>query len=235
MAGEAEFPAATPDWLDDGEWAAMVAAKVDEEEPADPDLEDPPDWDELDAAVAEAREFTAAEARDREYAARMAFYGGWGAVGAAPGRRGPGQPGSAASFPGEHASPAAAFGSGFALDTAPGCAVLAEFADAVAGPGDRYPGATDDEIVGVICAWARTEAHAAARKLAAIAELIRRRPAEACAPQTSVPDSGKAAAAGGSPPPVCGKDAASEGCAPRDPAEDAGPEGSAKPDPAGDA
>ena len=115
------LPDASPDWLDDDERAAVAAAREDEEEPADPYLEDPPDWEELDAAVAEAREITAAEARDRAYAARRVFYGGWGAVGAAPGRRGPGQPGSAASFPGEHASPAAAFGSGFALDTMPGC------------------------------------------------------------------------------------------------------------------
>ncbi len=201
VAGEAEFPAATPDWLDYDEWAAIMAARADEEESVDPYLEDPPDWEEIDAAIAEAREFTAAEARDCEHAARMSFYGGWGAVCAAPGRRGPGQPGSAASFPGEHASPAAAFGSGFALDTAPGCAVLAGLADAVAGPGDRYPGAADDEIVGVICAWARVEAHAAARKLAAIAELIRRRPAEGCAPQASARDSGKAAAAKGAADP----------------------------------
>ena len=172
-----------------------MAAREDEEEPVDPYLEDPPDWEELDAAVAEAREITAAEARDSAYAARRVFYGGWGAVGAAPGRRGPGQPGSAASFPGEHASPAAAFGSGFALDTMPGCAVLAGLADAAAGPDDRYPGAADDEIVGVICAWARVEAHAAARKLAAIAELIRRRPAEDCAPQNPAPDPGKDAEA----------------------------------------
>jgi hypothetical protein len=163
--------ACTPDWLDEAEWAASRAACEDEEEPVDPDLEDgPPDFEGLDAVIAEAREITAAEARDAEYAARMVAGGGFGPVGAAPGPRGPGQPGSARSFPGEHASPAAAFGSGLALDIAPGCAVLAEFAGAVAGEDDRYPGATDDEIIGVICAWSRTEAHAAARKLAAVAE-----------------------------------------------------------------
>jgi hypothetical protein len=220
------LPGATPDWLDDGGWAASLAARDDEEEPADPDLEDPPlDWDELDAAVAEAREITAAEARDSAHAARMVFYGGWGAVGAAPGRRGPGQPGSAASFPGEHASPAAAFGSGFALDTAPGCAVLAEFADAVAGPDDRYPGATDDEIVGVICAWARAEAHAAARKLAAVAELIRRRPAEDCAPHNPAPDPGKDAKAEDSAPLVPAEDAAADSAASPEKAAAQMPEG----------
>ena len=216
------LPDASPDWLDDDERAAVAAAREDEDESADPYLEDPPDWEELDAAVAEAREITAAEARDRAYAARRVFYGGWGAVGAAPGRRGPGQPGSAASFPGEHASPAAAFGSGFALDTMPGCPVLAGLAGAAAGPDDRYPGAADDEIVGVICAWARVEAHAAARKLAATAELIRRRPAEDCAPPEDAAAEGCAAM-------VPGEDAGVEGCAPRVPAGGAAAEGAASP------
>ncbi len=166
--------------MDDEEWAASVAAGVDEEEPADPELEDdPPDWEGLAAVTAEAREISAAEARDRVYAARMAFDGGFGPVSVVPGPRGPGQAGSSASFPGEHAGPAAGFGCGRPLDAAPGCIALAEFAGAVAGEDDRYPGASDDEIVGVICAWDRVEAHAAARKLAAVAEFIRRRPAAA--------------------------------------------------------
>ena len=37
-------------------------------------------------------------------------------------------------------------------------------------------GASDDEVAGVIAAWDRVEAHASARKHAAVAELIRRRP-----------------------------------------------------------
>ena len=41
---------------------------------------------------------------------------------ASTGRRGPGQPGSARVFPGESASPAAAFGPGMPLDVLPGCA-----------------------------------------------------------------------------------------------------------------
>ncbi len=228
-------PGATPDWLDDDERAAVAAARQDEDESVDPYLEDPPDWEELDAAAAEAREITAAEARDSGYAARRVFCGGWGAVGAAPGRRGPGQPGSAASFPGEHASAAAAFGSGFALDTMPGCPVLGELAGAAAGPDDRYPGAADDEIVGVICAWARVEAHASARKLAAIAELIRRRPAEDCAPPVPAPDPAEDAEAEDSAPLISGKDAAADGCARRGLAEDAAPDASASPGPAEDA
>ena len=42
-----------------------------------------------------------------------------------------------------------------------------------AGHDDRYEGASDDELIGVLCAWDRLEAHMAARKLAAVAELIR--------------------------------------------------------------
>jgi hypothetical protein len=49
-------------------------------------------------------------------------------------------------------------------------------ADAAAGDDDGFAGATDAELAGVLCAWDRIEAHAAARKLAAIAELYRRRP-----------------------------------------------------------
>ena len=55
--------------------------------------------------------------------------------------------------------------------------MLAQFADEAAGDGDRYRGASDDELVGVICAWDRVEANASARKHAAVAELLRRRPA----------------------------------------------------------
>jgi len=94
---------------------------------------------------------------------------------ASTGRRGPGQRGSARVFPGESASPAAGFGVGLSLDLTPGCAGLALAAD-TAAPSDAFDGVADHELVGVLCAWDRIEAHAAARKLAAIAELIRRRP-----------------------------------------------------------
>jgi hypothetical protein len=82
-------------------------------------------------------------------------------------------PGSAQSFPGEDASPAAGFASGQPLDGAPGCATLASFLEDAAEDGDRYAGATDDELLGVICGWDRQEAHASARKHAAVAEFIR--------------------------------------------------------------
>jgi hypothetical protein len=96
---------------------------------------------------------------------------------ATTGRRGPGQPGSARVFPGESCSPAAAFGPGMALDVLPGCAGLAVAADAAAGEGDGFAGVSEGELVGVVCAWDRVEAHAAAQKLAAVAELARRNPA----------------------------------------------------------
>ena len=67
----------------------------------------------------------------------------------------------------------AAFGAGLALDVMPGCPDLAMLADTAAGPDDTYNGVSDDELIGVLCAWDRLEAHMAARKLAAVAELIR--------------------------------------------------------------
>jgi Domain of unknown function (DUF222) len=95
---------------------------------------------------------------------------------ATTGRRGPGQPGSARVFPGQSSSPATAFAPGMPLDVLPGCADLALAADAAAGD-DRFAGVSEAELIGVVCAWDRVEAHAAARKLAAIAELARRNPA----------------------------------------------------------
>jgi hypothetical protein len=94
---------------------------------------------------------------------------------ATAGRRGPGQPGSARVFPGQSSSPAAAFGPGMVFDLLPGCAQLAVAADAAAQD-DGFAGVSEAELVGVACAWDRVEAHAVARKLAAIAELARRSP-----------------------------------------------------------
>jgi hypothetical protein len=95
---------------------------------------------------------------------------------ASSGRRGPGQPGSARIFPGESSSPAAGFGPGMPLDVLPGCAQLAVAADAAAGD-DGFAGVSEAELIGIVGGWDRVEAHAAARKLAAIAELDRRNPA----------------------------------------------------------
>jgi hypothetical protein len=106
------------------------------------------------------------------------------AAGAAmAGRRGPGMPGSARIFPGEASSPAAAFGPGMALDLLPGRPELTLSADAAAGDDDRFAGVSDAELIGVLCAWDRVEAHVVARKLAAVAELIRRNPEPGCEPE----------------------------------------------------
>ena len=167
-----------PDWMDD--------AHADDEDPGDleeyedPDNAPPPGLDdgELAALIAGAREVTADQARAAAERARRGHAAVLAAVGAvSAGRRGPGMPGSAQSFPGEYAGPAAGFASGKPLDVAPGCAVLGSFLEDAAGDGDRYAGASDDEPLGVICGWDRAEANASARKHAAVAELIRRRPA----------------------------------------------------------
>jgi len=112
---------------------------------------------------------------------------GLGLDAASTGRRGPGQAGSARMFPGESASRAAGFGTGMAWDVMPGCAQLAVAADAAldagGGPGDCFSGVADHELVGVVCAWDRIEAHAAARKLVAIAEVFRRNPEDGFEPE----------------------------------------------------
>ena len=163
--------------------------------PADPGPDEDLAWLDRDPMTAEEREaaldriceedeppelddygdyepFTAAELAEIDEAAADELL----AVKAATtGRRGPGQPGSARTFPGESASPAAGFGPGMPLDVLPGGPGLALSADAAAGD-DGFAGVCDAELIGVLCAWDRVEAHAAARKLAAIAELGRRNP-----------------------------------------------------------
>jgi hypothetical protein len=162
------------------DWLAWCEALEASGQPLGPDDEEEPDdegaapWDaDLDAIIAECRQVTAEEAA---FAARAARRGLPGGTPVADGRRGPGQPGSARQFPGEFASRAAGFGAGMALDTMPGCGALGGFAAEAAGDDDRYDGACDDEVAGAVAAWDRVEAYAAARKHAAAAEFIRRRP-----------------------------------------------------------
>jgi len=164
-----------PEWMDDG-------AHADDEDPGDLDLYQDPDNAplpglddaQLAALIAEAREAAEDQARAAVVMGRLGHTAVLAAVGAVvSGRRGPGMPGSAQSFPGEYPSPAAGFASGKPLDAAPGCAALGSFLEDAAGDDDRYAGATDDELLGVICAWDRVEANASARKHAAVAELVR--------------------------------------------------------------
>ena len=162
---------AAPDWDDDPAWTrpdpmtpedreAWLDWVCEHDEP--PGEEDDEDFAPLTPEeLAEIREATADELLAVEAASA--------------GRRGPGQPGSARVFPGQSSSPAAAFGPGMALDVLPGCAQLAVAADAAAAA-DSFAGVSEGELVGVLCAWDRVEAHAAARKLAVVAELARRNP-----------------------------------------------------------
>src|SRR5580692_7347439 len=183
-----------PGWMDDPVYLAM---RAEDEDPGDLNLEDPdddppPDVDEAELA-AEAAQIAADQDRAAAVMARLGLTAAVAAdAAAAAGRRGPGMPGSAHPVPGVYASRASGFASGKPLDVAPGCTTLAQFAEEAAGEDDRYRGASDDELVGAICAWERSESYMAARKHAAVAELIRRRPALGCAlegpaqmPQTS--------------------------------------------------
>ena len=171
------------------EWE--LAALADDEPP--PEDEDPwgPGLDPEDLAMwlddgrmaafyAEAAQVTADAAAAREKTDRLGLTCAMGAVAATDGRRGPGMPGSAKMYPGEYTSRASGFAGGMPLDTAPGCVSLGQFAEEAAGDDDCYDGASDDELLGVICGWDRVQAHVAARKHAAVAEFVRRRAAAGC-------------------------------------------------------
>ena len=121
---------AWPAWMDDPAYLALRAGDEDPGDPGvdeDPDDAPPPDVDPGELA-AEADRITGEQARE---AAVLAGAGLTAAVAAdaasAAGRRGPGMPGSAQSFPGVYASRASGFASGKPLDTASGCLTLGQF------------------------------------------------------------------------------------------------------------
>ena len=62
------------------------------------------------------------------------------------------------------------------FDVLPGGVQLAVAADAAVWE-DRFNGVPEGELVGLLCAWDRVEAHAASRKLSLISKLARRNPA----------------------------------------------------------
>ena len=99
---------------------------------------------------------------------------GTGPAGTGPAGTGPAGTGPAPGRPG------AGFASGEVLEKALPGPSLAASANAAAGIGWAYGQISDDELIGVLGAWQRTESWAAAGRLVAIAELIRRRPADAC-------------------------------------------------------
>lgn len=69
----------------------------------------------------------------------------------------------------------AAFAQGDEMDRFPASDLLATVLSEVSGPDRRCPGATDDELVGILGRWAALESWAAAAKLGVAAELVRRR------------------------------------------------------------
>jgi hypothetical protein len=117
-----------------------------------------------------------------------------------PGPDGPSAPGARRSAPGQ------GFAAGHVLDAARPGPVLAGLADAAAGPGRGCAGLDDDQLIGVLGAWQKIEAWAAAGRLFAAAELIRRRPGDQPGPlpgdgpsSTGSPASGASSASTGSP------------------------------------
>jgi Domain of unknown function (DUF222) len=177
-----------PDPMTAEEWQAQADRDTDD---FDPDRFQDEDefWDpgeEEPAEAAEARPSVSADDPDPDLAGVARVLAAQSAAASAR-RRGPGQPGSARPLAGKSSSRAARFGTGLKLDVMPACPDLALLADAAAGPGDSYAGVSDDELIGVLCAWDRLESHMAARKLAAIVELCRRRPV------TETPTSGRPA------------------------------------------
>src|SRR5689334_20287097 len=163
---------ADPGWDDDPAWSRPDPMTAEELEASLDRLceldEGPGEEDDADVAPLTAQEL--AEIGEAAADERLAV------TAATTGRRGPGQPGSARILPGESASPAAGFGPGLPLDVLPGGPGLAVAADAAAAD-DGFAGVSEGELIGIVCAWDRVEAHAAARKLAAVAELARRTPA----------------------------------------------------------
>src|SRR5215470_12023390 len=155
----------------------MPPEPVSADDPEEPWWEDEEDWEEehdYAEVLADCREAAEDQARAAQAAARTGTTAALAALAATAGRRGPGQPGSEQIFPGEYPGPAAQFASGMLFDTMPGSPELARFADQAS---DGFGMVSDDELLGIICAWDRVQAHAAARMYAAVAELIRRRPA----------------------------------------------------------
>ncbi len=79
---------------------------------------------------------------------------------------------------------AAGFGSGGALDTAAGSSALAAALDLATGDaGHRLLG--ESELIGVLCGWRRVASWAGAGEAGAVAELARRRDAQAAVPGSS--------------------------------------------------
>lgn len=89
--------------------------------------------------------------------------------------RGGGRPGSHGAAGEPTRDPRlAGFARGGAWDTCPPSAALATALEQLSGPDWRGPGATDDEIAGLVRQWSALESWAAAGKLGVIREMMRR-------------------------------------------------------------
>ena len=180
-------PVPSPDWMSEREWLAQCAASVDEEPlEYEDDYWLPGDADgvmaeDAEAVIAEAERAAADEAAAAAHIAGMGHSAAMAAAGAA--RRGPGQAGSTHLTAGVCSGPGGGFAAGHVLDVAPGGGVLLCLAEKASGGDDRFTGTSDDELAGIIAAVDRCEASASSLKHAAVAELIRRRPAPGCRPQ----------------------------------------------------
>jgi Domain of unknown function (DUF222) len=156
--------------LDPGDWIpATGSRRLDPGDwiPADELAADELAADELAALIAEAREVTAAEVR-------AALLLGADVVGLAGARRrGPGLSGPMED--GEYSGPLGFMAHGGAGDTARPSGTLAGVLEDVTG---SYAQATDDEIVGVVCAWSRMVAWATGQLYGGLAEFLKRRPAD---------------------------------------------------------
>jgi hypothetical protein len=141
--GWRELPPSREDWLTEDEWVAWLS-RIEPEEWADAG-EDPGE----EPAGQGASTATGSRAAKNGRPAR-------GSVRAAKGgRRGPGQPGSARRIGGASPGPGGSFATGHPLNLAPGGAALHGLAEYAAGEDDRFPGTTDDELTGLLCALDR--------------------------------------------------------------------------------
>ncbi len=143
-----EPPASTEDCLTEEEWVAWLASMP---EPEDPGLEpgEEPDSDDPPPPARKGR-----GPRPGQGSRRPAGFPRQPPTA----RRGPGEPASARRTGGDSPGPAGAFAAGQPLDVAPGSAALHGLAEYAAGPGERFAGASDNELIGMLCALDRAEA-----------------------------------------------------------------------------
>ncbi len=177
-----------PEWMDEPGYLAALSeddpGDGEVEEYEDPDNAPPPGMDDaqLFALIAEAREFTAEQEAAEAEMARAGQAGVRAALGSvAAGRGARGCPAPRTGSPAS--TPAGRRGSRRASRWMSRRVVRCWLSSRARPPGrvTGTAGVSDDELVGVVCGWDRVEANASAGKHAAVAELLRRRPAPGAA------------------------------------------------------